>query len=84
MYTNLQNLMRIKGISTSDVAEIIGTTSKTVLSKTRRENDQDYKVYEAKKIALLFPEYKFDYVFKDDRDTEDGVAMAAGEKEMVE
>ena len=41
-------------------------------------------MYEAKKIALLFPEYKFDYVFKDDRDTEDGVAMAAGEKEMVE
>lgn len=67
MYTNLQNLLNMKRISTRDVANILGVADKTAYNKVA--GNADFYLQEARKIMLIFPEYNMDYVFRED--TED-------------
>lgn len=68
MYTNLQNLLSMKRISTKDVAKILGVADKTAYNKVN--GNVDFYLSEAKKIMLIFPEYSMGYVFREDGDTE--------------
>lgn len=69
MYKNLQILMRMKGISTMDIARILNVSQKTAYNKIY--GNTDFYLTEARKVMLLFPEYSMDYVFKKDSDTAD-------------
>lgn len=69
MYTNLQNLLRMKGISSTDIARVLNVAQKTAHNKI--SGNTDFYLTEARKVMLLFPEYAMDYVFKEDSDTAD-------------
>lgn len=61
-YPNLLRLLEERHISTEMYGVAIGVCKSTAQNKLRGKFD--HSTEEAKKAMVLFPEYKFDYVFE--------------------
>ncbi len=62
MFTNLQNALYQKGITTKALAEFLQVTEKTARNKIQGKTE--FTLSEVKKInKYLFPEYAFSYLF---------------------
>ena len=62
MYKNLQNLLKLKGISYKSYASILGVTEKTIQNKL--EGKTEFTLSEVNKtLKCIFPEYSMEYLF---------------------
>lgn len=69
MYKNLAKILNEKAITTKALASLLNVTEKTALSKIRGVSD--FSLGEAIKICnVVCPEYKIDYVFAKEDNTE--------------
>ncbi len=69
MYKNLIEILRKKGITNKAYAEFLGVTEKTVWSKLNGKSE--FTLGEAlKTCSVICPEYKMDFVFKAETETE--------------
>ncbi|MEG0999205.1 MAG: DNA-binding protein [Clostridiales bacterium] len=65
MFTNLENLLSQKNLSFKDYAKFLDVAEKTTYNKLKGKSE--FTLKEVLKTAdFLFPEYKIDYIFKED------------------
>lgn len=65
MFTNLKNLLHAKGITIKKYAEFLEVNEKTVQNKLNGITDFTYSEFK-KTCYFIFPEYKADFIFKED------------------
>lgn len=64
MYNNLNQGLKIKGLSSEDLAKLLDVSSKTARNKIN--GITQFTLPEANKImSFIFPEYSMDYIFKE-------------------
>ena len=67
MYSNLINAMKMKKITFTQVAELLGCQLNTVSEKTDGTVKSGFSIDEALQIKkIFFPEYDVEYLFKRD------------------
>lgn len=65
MYLNLINTMKIKGITYSQIAELLQCQLRTVSDKAKGDVESGFSIDEALLIKkVLFPEYDIYYLFE--------------------
>ena len=73
MMRNLEGLLFNKGISKKSYAELLGVTEKTLRNKMSGHTEFCHSEIR-KTCELLFPEYKFDYIFAEVESADDKTA----------
>lgn len=67
--TNLEKLLAMRGWTSIELSKYLNISPKAAQNKLNRKND--FKLTEAFKIAALFQEYAFDYIFYDYKNTKE-------------
>ena len=66
MYKNLEKAMEEKDMTRTHLAAILGVDIKSITNKM--SGTTEWKWSEVKKIRELFPKYKLDWLFKEEKE----------------